>query len=278
MTMEDLAFADSLRAAAGWNQTPQDWQRFLQCAPDGCFIAERDAAPAGTATTTCYGQKLGWIGMLLVDPRRRGSGIGSALLHQCLTHLDSRRARCVKLDATPLGQKLYERFGFKAERSLTRWENPTPETRPFKSSKLPPSLAAIDLEAVVALDRKAFGVDRAQVLMAVVQRAVHGILHLAAPGKADGYGLLREGSRAWYLGPVTAEHPDVAEEIIRHLLAQAGNRAVFWDALDANTPATSLARSLGFKPQRPLLRMFRGDDPGGGEFELQFAIVDPAVG
>jgi len=41
-TKEDIVLADSLRALAGWNQTPEDWLRFLSHQPDGCFIAEWD--------------------------------------------------------------------------------------------------------------------------------------------------------------------------------------------------------------------------------------------
>ena len=54
-TEEDLAFADSLRALAGWNQTIADWRRFLATDADGCFVAELDGLPVGTATTTTYG-------------------------------------------------------------------------------------------------------------------------------------------------------------------------------------------------------------------------------
>src|SRR6266581_1863470 len=76
----DLAFADSLRELAGWNQTIDDWQTFLVLSPEGCFVAEWNGSPAGTATTVCYGKELAWIGMLLVHPAFRRRGIGRALL------------------------------------------------------------------------------------------------------------------------------------------------------------------------------------------------------
>ena len=73
MTRADVPFADSLRALAGWNQTVDDWKCFLALEPDGCFLAEWNGAPVGTATTTVYGPELAWIGMALVHPdfRRR---------------------------------------------------------------------------------------------------------------------------------------------------------------------------------------------------------------
>ena len=45
---KDLAFADSLRALVAWNQTFDDWERFLALEPDGCFLAECNGAPAGS--------------------------------------------------------------------------------------------------------------------------------------------------------------------------------------------------------------------------------------
>ena len=63
MTADDLDFADSLRAVAGWNQTLDDWRDLLALEPTGCFIAEWNGTPAGTATTTCYEKRVAWIGV-----------------------------------------------------------------------------------------------------------------------------------------------------------------------------------------------------------------------
>src|SRR3954447_4671037 len=131
MSESDILFADSLRASAQWNQTKRDWSRLLALSTrslgdvskeSGCFVAEWNGTPVGTATTICYGKALAWIGMLLVDPEFRGRGIGSALLNACLKYLHGRGIGCIKLDATPQGKLLYERLGFRAEWSLTRWE------------------------------------------------------------------------------------------------------------------------------------------------------------
>src|SRR4026209_418202 len=123
LTREDLPFADAVRALAGWNQTIADWERFLAAEPGGCFLAEWDGVPAGTATTIVYGPAVAWIGMVLVHPDHRRRGIGRALLERCIEHLRERGVRCIKLDATPAGKQVYDGLGFKDEWTLTRSEH-----------------------------------------------------------------------------------------------------------------------------------------------------------
>jgi len=139
MTAADLDLADSLRALAGWNQTRNDWRRLLTHEPRGCFIAEWDGSPAGTATTICYGTDLAWIGMVLVDPEYRRRGIGTSLLRHCLDYLAGRGIRCIKLDATPQGRPVYERLGFQSEWPLTRWEHPGVAQNFAQPSNEPPT-------------------------------------------------------------------------------------------------------------------------------------------
>ena len=100
MTTGDLPFADHLRTLEGWNQTLEDWQRFLTTEPAGCFVALRNGVPVGTIVTTVYGSELAWIGMLLVHPDYRSRGIGKTLLEGCIKYLQERKVRCIKLDAS----------------------------------------------------------------------------------------------------------------------------------------------------------------------------------
>src|SRR5436190_22480309 len=111
MTGLDLPAADALRREVGWNQKPQDWRRLLRLEPNGCFLAMHKGFLAGTVTTTTYGTALAWIGMMLVHPDHRRMGIATRLINRALEYLKEREVRCVKLDATPAGQPLYEQLG-----------------------------------------------------------------------------------------------------------------------------------------------------------------------
>ncbi len=125
LNIEDLPQAMRLKDQADWNQTEADWRRFLAMEPDGCFAAEEEGRVIGTAATTVFGP-VGWVAMVLVDAERRGCGIGTRLVERAIDYLQDRGVETMRLDATPLGEPLYRRLGFRAEYQLVRWEGSAP--------------------------------------------------------------------------------------------------------------------------------------------------------
>jgi GNAT superfamily N-acetyltransferase len=281
-TEGDLAFADSLRALAGWNQTIADWRRFLGTDADGCFVAELDGLPVGTATTTTYGPALAWIGMVLVHPDHRRRGIGRALLIRCLEHLRQRGVRCIKLDATPAGQPVYQSLGFESEWTLTRWQRSGNSSHPSRPS--PPEVRIRkwrkeDLRDVEQIDSTAFGVSRAKSLSLLMSQASHALVaEEPRNGSILGYGLMRTGARALYLGPVVAMSPPVGSGLLDALLATASGREIYWDLPDLVPAWREHALGLGLTVQRTLTRMFLGSNETPGKPEWQAAIAGPEIG
>ena len=276
LTLADLPFADSVRAVAGWNQTLADWERFLAAAPDGCFLAEWNGVPAGTATTITYSPALAWIGMVLVHPDHRRRGIGRALLERCIKHLRGRGVHCIKLDATPAGKQVYDGLGFKEEWTLTRWERATAHRPAAGSSSGIRSRR--DIDAVESLDATAFGVSRRVAMEPLMKQSRCALMFEAQPDRVAGYGLLREGSSALYLGPVVAVSADAGSRLVDALLAHAEGRKVYWDMPDENATAVQQAGARGFTPQRTLTRMYLGENATPGDPKRQFAIAGPELG
>jgi ribosomal protein S18 acetylase RimI-like enzyme len=278
LTRADLPFADAVRALAGWNQTFEDWERLLSLEPHGCFLAEWNGAPAGTATTTVYAAGLAWIGMVLVHPAYRRRGIGGALVQHCIEHLRARGVRCIKLDATPQGRSVYHSLGFQDEWTLRRWARcsapppPAPrdvQFRPWRSADAP---------LVETLDATTFGVSRSPLVLALAQQSRCSWVLESEAGHLAGYGLLRTGSNSLYLGPVTAVSADAGLLLIEALLARSEGQGVFWDIPDPNTAAASWAERHGFTVQRPLTRMFLGENFAPGDPPHQFALAAPETG
>lgn len=269
LTESDFAFADTVRALAGWNQTIADWRRVLAHEPDGCFLAEWDGVSAGVVTTTRYGYELAWIGMMLVHPDYRRRGIASELMDKAIAYLRSKNVGCIKLDATPEGAQVYERLGFRPELELYRWKGDLKSVR----KRLQRDPLPLPLE----FDRRAFGADRSDWLASLASDAQVVRLIRDDADNPAAMGMIREGSRATYLGPISAKDESAGRNLVFSLLEEIDG-PVYWDLPEENRDAISIAESYGFQRSRSLLRMWIGDRQIRGEPALQYGIGDPSTG
>jgi hypothetical protein len=98
------------------------------------------------------------------------------------------------------------------------------------------------------------------------------------PGQLAGYGLLRPGARALYLGPVVTRSTPLALRLLGALLEHSNGDTVFWDIPDQNTSAVEWAKQQGFTPQRSLTRMYLGQNTAPGDAQKQIALAGPEIG
>ena len=136
----------------------------IELSPQGCIAIEVDGEVVSTATLTCYGTKLAWIGMVLTRIKYRGRGFAMRLLKECLRLADELGVESVKLDATNLGQPLYEKLGFRPEQSVERW------WRAGREDAIAPSAPPPSSNEWQSADRSAFGVDRSALLAKLAGR------------------------------------------------------------------------------------------------------------
>ncbi len=273
-----MVAADELRRLAGWNQRREVWRQLLRLEPDGCFVAMRDGQPVGTVTTTTYGQALAWIGMMLVHPKHRRQGIATALMRRALGHLRDSGVQCMRLDATPAGQPLYERLGFVPEWRITRWRRPPAPTPPLPEHDVGTrEMSEQEWPSVERIDAAAFGVPRPRLLRPLVAGS-YAALVWPAQGRIKGWGLLCPGAESSYIGPLVCAEPTGAICLAEHLLLVAGESSVIWDAPERNEVAGAAARQLGFTALRTLTRMRLGTAVPAALPQATAAIADPAVG
>ena len=257
MTAADVPFAMELKNLAGWNQTSSDWLGYLEFEAEGCFVAEVNGRAVGTSTAIGYGDRLGWIGMVLVHPEARGRGVGTRLLRHAIEYLRRRGTACVKLDATPMGKKVYVPLGFQEEFELARWAGSAPEI----ANESDPHLRLLgerDLDELVAFDAHAFGVVRTNVLRALCQRNPAWCFVQRDASGIAGYLIAREGHQAVQLGPWLAADRETADRLLRAFFATVGGRRVFVDVPQPNEVGGALLRRYGFLVQRGFTRMHLG--------------------
>lgn len=274
MRQGDFALGLELCRLAGWNQLEGDWRRLLALEPGGLFVAEQDGAACGTASTTCYGRRTAWIGMILVHPDFRRRGIGTALMDRCIDHLRANAIESIKLDATDQGRPVYLKLGFEDERPIWRYAGPRPGGLALASNVRP--LRPDDWSAIARLDREAFDADRLALLKLLDQEGP--ALAIEAEGEVQAYGFAREGFNASYVGPVVAADSDAARSLVASLLAQLPEGDVFWDVLPDNAAGETLAESLGFAVARRLTRMYLGDKVHPGRTDRVYGAAGFEVG
>jgi GNAT superfamily N-acetyltransferase len=253
LTPDDLPECLRLTTLCGWNQTEGDWRRFLALAPEGCFGVEVAGRLAGTTTVLSYGSALAWIGMVIVDPAFRRRGLGRGLMDAALARAEGCAA--VGLDATPMGQPLYEQLGFVAAFTLDRTVAPslpplTPE--PGSAARLTPA----DLAALVTLDAAVTGAERPALLADLLATAPDLAWGVRRSGELSGFCLGRFGSRFAYLGPVIAPDADQAWALLQGAAQGLTGQPLALDVPREQTAWRKRLAGAGFAAERPLVRMY----------------------
>ena len=278
LTTDDLDEAFGLSATAGWNQRVADWRMLLRLAPAGAFTAVAGDRIVGTAIGIDYGT-FGWIAMMLVEPDWRGRGLGGRLLEAAMSAVPP--GVPIRLDATPLGRPLYQRYGFADESRLTR--HVAEATRPAlgRATGSPArdvrSLAPADLPRVIAADDRVFGANRRTILDWALDGAPQ-YAHAIETGAGIQYCFGRAGRLFDQIGPVVADD-EGAPALVRAALAAAEGRAVVVDAFDRHTGFTAWLGSHGFNASRPLFRMCRAGDRGAwaGRDDVHGSLQERAI-
>jgi hypothetical protein len=242
---------------------------------DGCLVAAGIAFPAGPAC--------GWFGMLLVDPAHRGRGFGSAVTEAAAADLERLGLPVLALFAVPKAVPLYERLGFRrigTLASLQRDDGPavgSPMSRNRVSGPGSLRVRAIepaDTARIFALDRGAYGADRAAMLDDQIARfPALSLLAEDAAGLA-GFGLAAIRGAQAVVGPVVARDAAAALALVDALLDRVSG-PVRLDSLvldDADrTRFLDALKARGLRPRSEVPLMVRG--PWSGD--LPFG--DPAA-
>jgi GNAT superfamily N-acetyltransferase len=265
--------AFELSSLAGWNQTADDWRRLVDLSPEGCFKAVQEGRIVGSVTTTPLGNRVAWIGMMLVHPEFRRRGIARALMLRAIELLRNRGFATIGLDATPLGKPLYEQLGFRTAWGWSRWRNELPSIAGAGLSTRTAFGRGDRLtDELLAIDRSAVGFDRGEILRSLAQASSVVI-------SDEGFAMLRPGRVASQLGPVVAKTATAARELIDRIgVGSMRPGSVIWDVPGNHPEAIAIARSLGFVPFRELDRMWLGDPLPEGQPGWVHAIADPAIG
>jgi GNAT superfamily N-acetyltransferase len=265
LTLGDVAAGFALSSEAGWNQSEADW-RFLLAAGTGVGIDDGGRLVA-TAIVLPVGERIGWIAMVLVAVSHRKRGFATRMMDWAVQHC-GRAGLVAALDATPAGREVYRRLGFDDGPRILRLGAPAGFGREDGA------IGRLDVAAILDLDRRVFGVDRAVVLRELASRTPSLALACRRAGRIVGYALGRVGRLAHEVGPIVAQDDSAALALLRTACAKAGTAAVIADVFEGRRGFVDALVGAGWTEQRPYTRMSIGALPSGAPDSV-FAIAGP---
>ena len=127
------------------------------------------------------------------------------------------------------------------------------------------------------IDTAAFGAPRPRLIRSFAQNSTAALVWCDGD-RVSGWGLLRPGANADYLGPVACSNPAGSLALVEALARKAENHPVIWDIPNHCEIAQAAAQKFGFVRKRALIRMWLGQKLSVNNPDAQFAIADPSVG
>jgi ribosomal protein S18 acetylase RimI-like enzyme len=264
----DISEVKKLCEAAHWPYTLRDIERLYRLEPSGWFCAIVNGHYAGQAMGLQI-ESLGCIGIVIVHPGLRRQGIATALTKAALDYLTRKGIKTVKLDATPEGYGIYEKLNFTLEFSVLHCVRDA-SIEPVSEEK-PEGIELLNLSGYDALsqfDKKYYGVNRSQVLMALKNDSEGFVLKERK--KIRGYAMVKpmDYDNGYWLGPLVAENLPSAENLLKHVLKTFRGKEIRLGAIEANSMAKELLSKYGFRVDFKISRMrfgpkLRREDPTG---------------
>ena len=267
----DLAAANKLSLAVGWPHRLEDWE-LVQRLGTG-HVAVEDGDVIGTILTWKHDRRYASLGMVIVDPQHQGRGIGKRLMRLALRDV---AGRAVTLTATPAGQPLYEKVGFKPIDVIEQHQGTAaqvPAVSLARGERLRP-MGTNDVPKLTALATRAAGMSRARLVKRVLEVG-EGIV-LARTGEAIGFAIFRRFGRGYVIGPVVAPDAARAKALVTHWVAMHPGKFLRID-VHASTGLGPWLDSIGLAKVDTGVAMVKGTAPVRDEGLRTFALVNQAL-
>lgn len=235
----------------GWNPGLSDAECFYRADPGGFYAAKVNGELVGMVSMVRYSKDYAFGGFYIVRPDMRRMGIGAVLMDffQSLS-----RGFNVGIDGVLEMQQTYARHGFLFAHKNIRYGG-------IAKGVLPDRCTAIceeDFNGVVAFDARQFSTPRPEFLRRwLFQKDARALMIKADCGGGPcGYGVIRRCFRGHKVGPLFANSPDVAEDILQGLMSSVPGEEVYLDVPEPNGSAVELAQRHGMRPVFATARMY----------------------
>ena len=273
MTRQEVDIAVEWAANEGWNPGLNDSDCYYAADPRGFLLGVLGDEPVATISVVGYGDTFGFLGFYIVKPEYRGRGFGIQIWNAGIKRLEG---RAIGLDGVVAQQHNYEKAGFKPAYRNIRYQGKG-EGRASDDTGLI-DLASLPFETIAAYDRPLFPADRTRFLEAWIAQPDCCALGIVSGGALSGYGVMRRCRSGYKIGPLFADHADLAERLFQAFVGTAEPGApVFLDVPEVNGLAVELAERHGMHVVFETARMYAGQAPHM-LLERQFGVTSFEIG
>lgn len=278
LDFQNVEQALQLSEAENWNQTEKEWVLLIGNKQNICVASVIGGKLIGTATVINYENKVGWIGMVIVDKEYRGQKISNLLLSGIIEN--SKNIVSLKLDATPAGQPVYKKLGFASEYLVYRYISMSVFKNEvhFEPGVSVERAVSENLEEITEYDKNIFGANRKHLIGFLIRNFPEKARILRLNGQIKGIALGRKGRLFHQVGPVFASNFDFAKKLILKSLEDIENQPVIVDIPEHQSELIDWLNNLGFTKQRQFVRMSKNENDFAGLIENQFLICGPEFG
>jgi GNAT superfamily N-acetyltransferase len=256
MTREECDLAVEWAAQEGWNPGLHDAECFYTADPAGYFIALLDGEPVGCLSAVAYDEHFGFAGFYIVRPEWRNHGIGHHLVRKAQAYMGN---RTIGNDAVVAQQEIYKQIGFRFAYRNIRCCGTAGAAGPIGPEII--GLNEIPFNELTDYDRIMFPADRSEFIKCWIRQPDSVALGYLKKGKLSGYGVIRKCRQGHKIGPLFADHEEIAEDLFLALTGKITGEEFFLDITEPNLEAGKLVKRFGLQKVFETARMYSGEAP-----------------
>jgi len=267
MSRPELDILVEWAAGEGWNPGLHDADIFWATDPEAFIAAELEGELIGGGSIVSYGGQFGFMGFFIVHPDFRSRGIGNHLWHERLRRLIARldEPAVIGMDGVFDMQAWYARGGFRFAGRDLRFEL-TADATAVRERVI--DLSTVPFPLVDAYDQRHFPAPRSDFLRRWIASPGSHARGVMEDRKLVAYGVIRPCVSGYKIGPLFANRPGLARDVLHALCSQVPGQAVYLDVPEVNSEAMALARAEGMTEVFGCAKMYYGPAPKLPEHEI----------
>ena len=250
-TKNDVSIFIEWARQEGWNPGIHDAESYYAVDPAGWFLAEEDEEITGTLVVTNYDSSFSFGGFYIIREGARGQGVGWKLWNHGMCHAGERNFG---------GDGVFEMQNKYAENAGLIYAYRNIRWKGIAEGSAQPDLvsaAALSIDTLSAYDRLHFPAKRRTFVETWISRDETRALAFLHPDESiGGYGVIRRCFEGYKIGPVFADTPKIAENIVDGLTELVSGEVFFFDTPEPNNAAVIMARERHMEEVFGTARMY----------------------